>query len=270
MDDAADTLTADTNTVAMDMDVHVVQEQKQQEQQKQQKQPTPREGEDEEEIDDDLLLEDEASNVAADPVYDSSAGAIAAGAAAMEVTDHHEDTTRSVSSTSSSAAASSSSSSSTALTIAEATELLEMAVALPVPDPKGSKGKLYKAVGKALVALEAAHAAEGVSEGTLEGLPLHQRASEIITAWRATLTLGSDVDACSLRDDKWYAGFLLAERASSSSSPGKKTAAAAAAGSKSWEVKFKRFASSHNERFAQTGPELLRLYPLGSYTGAKP
>lgn len=267
MDDAAGTLTADTNTVTMDMDVHVVQGQKKQEQHEQ---PMPREDEEGEEIDDDLLSEDQSGNVVADLLYDSSAGAAGAGAAAMGVIDHCEDKTRSAPSTSSSAAAPSSSSSisSTALTIAEATELLETAVALPVPDSNGSKEKRIKAVGKALVALEAAHAAEGVSEGTVRGLPLHQQASEVIAAWRATLTFGSDVDACSLRDDNWYAGTLLAVRDSSSTSPGKKTAAAGS--SKSWEVKFKRFASSHNERFAQTGPELMRLYPLGSYTGPKP
>jgi len=270
--DAAATMTADNNTVAMDMDVHVAQEQQQQEQQQAE--------EDEEEIDDDALLEDEeeeeASNVDASSA--AAAAAAAGGAVAMEVADQHEDGTNAVPSTSSSAAASSSSSSSsTTLTIAEAKELLETALALPVPDPKNAKGKRSKAVGKALVALEAAHAAEGVGEDAVKLLPLHQQACEVITAWRATLTLGTDVDACSLRDDNWYAGTLLAERPSSSSSssapsPGKKTAAAAAAaaGTKSWEVKFKRFANSHNEKFVQTGPELLRFFPLGSYTGPKP
>jgi len=280
--DAAGTLTADTNTIAMDMDVQVDQEQQQEEQQQHQPQQAEEEEEEELEIDDDVLLEDEeeeASNVAAAPAVDASSAAAAAAGEAMEVVAQHDEGANGAPSASSSAAASSSASSSTALTIAEANELLETALALPVPDPMCSKGKRDKAVGKSLVAYEAAHAAEGVEENAVKLLYLHQQACEVITAWRATLTLGTDVDACSLRDDNWYAGTLLAERSfssssssSSSSSPSKKTAAAAAAaaGSKSWEVKFKRFANSHNEKFAQTGPELLRLYPLGTYTGARP
>ena len=138
------------------------------------------------------------------------------------------------------------------LTAEEAAALLETGLVMA----DDGKGKRLKAVGKALVALEAAYEAEGRSPKALEALPLHHQAVEMVAVWRAGLGVGADVDACSLRDDKWYAGTLCAEVKDGDQ--------------KRWEVKFKRFSKAHNERFGQTGPEMLRLMPWGSHTGPKP
>ena len=84
----------------------------------------------------------------------------------------------------------------------------------------------------------------------------------MIAAWRASLAEGTEVDARSFRDDIWYSGVLCGleddDEGEEDEEGGKK---------KAWVVKFKRFSSKHNERYAASGADLLRLMPVGSHTG---
>lgn len=109
--------------------------------------------------------------------------------------------------------------------------------------------KKTKMVGKGLVALQAATAASGAA--AIEAMPEHKAATEFVTAWRADLKLGVEVDAQSFRDDKWYSGEIVGVDHRGSC----------------WVVKFKRFSVKHNEIYSKTGNDLFRLWPVGSHTG---
>lgn len=146
----------------------------------------------------------------------------------------------------------------TDLTIPEAEDLLRTALALPVPDVKG---KRIKAVGKMLVAVDTARESQGKQEETSKSPRLVEEARQAIRAWQAGLVVGMDVDARSSRDGHWYAGSLLAEKVSTLGAESEE---------RLWEIKFKRFGSSHNELISQTGSSFSRLMPPGSHTGRRP
>ena len=159
--------------------------------------------------------------------------------------------------------ASSSKANSTVLPIDEAKEMLVAALALP-PTPTAVGEKRAKAVGKALVALEAARAQQNQqqqqeqdNDDSEEQKELCQAAVDVVLAWRNGLVVGTDVDAKSLRDDQWYAGTLKAEQVGDDGDNN----------ARSWVVKFKRFSANHNEVFPNMGADMVRLMPLGSHTG---